>query len=313
MAQQIIYVAGIVLPLYLVIATGAAGRGVGIIDDRVREGISRLVYYVATPPLLFLGLAKEDFMSDFNGRVIVAAALLTIAAATIVYQIGKRLRMKPENLGTFTQGAFRSNMVFYGLPVCIMAYGDGIIAPTAIFLAAMLPVYNCASVIVLAAPHANQGGSSFDFVKMGKELLVNPIIIGCAAGIIWAWLKLPLPVPAEKTCQMIGGLAMPLALIELGSGIKLNLLRGLAGQASANALIKLFIIPIATYLLLRLLGPLDVQAKVAVIMMATPTAMMSYIMARQMKGSETLAAQQLILSTLLSILTIPAWLLFIGI
>ena len=50
-----------------------------------------------------------------------------------------------------------------------MAYGEGIIAPTAIFLAAMIIVYNCASVIVLVAPHAGQGKRAFDFVKMGKD------------------------------------------------------------------------------------------------------------------------------------------------
>jgi predicted permease len=252
-------------------------------------------------------------MVGFNGRVVVATMLLIVVVATAVYLIGQLFRLRPEEVGVFAQGAFRSNTVFYGLPVCIMAFGDGIIAPTAIFLAATLIVYNFASVIVLIAPHRQQDGKVMNLARFTRELFINPIILGCAAGLLYGWLRWPLHPIAEKVCVLVGGLALPLALIELGSGIRLKYLRGIAGLASANAFIKLLVVPLATYLLLSLLGPVEVQAKVAVIMMAMPTAMMSYIYARQLQGSESLAAQQLILSTLLSILTIPLWLFFLGI
>ena len=46
--------------------------------------------------------------------------------------------------------------------------------------------------------------------KTGKGIVTNPIILGIAAGLLWALLKLPQPVIMEKTVKNIAVLATPL-------------------------------------------------------------------------------------------------------
>jgi predicted permease len=309
---QLAYVLGIVLPLYMVIAVGAGAGRIGLIDQRLRQGISKIVFYVAIPPLLFQKVAQCDFMTAFDPPALLATMGLLLAVCAAIYLACTARRLGSENVGVFTQGAYRSNMVFFGLPVLAMAFGEPIIAPAAIFVAILMPVYNVLGVMVLVLPHQGNG-RRLEAAALAREIAANPIILSCAAGFVFSWLSIPIPAPVGVALDLVGRVAFPLALIELGSGIRFDHLRGIVGLAGANAAVKLGLMPLLALWLLRAIGTDGPYLTIPVVLMACPTAMVSYIMARQMKGNPALAAQQVVFSTLLSILTIPLWLMVLGV
>ena len=108
----------------------------------------------------------------------------------------------------------------------------------------------------------------------------------------------------------MGQIASPLALIAIGMGLDLRRLRADLGPAILVSLIKLVVYPALIYLGLGLVGTGTLDRQVIVLVMAAPTAVVSSIMAREMKGDQGLADAIVIGTTLVSLVTTAAWLGF---
>ena len=78
--------------------------------------------------------------------------------------------------------------------------------------------------------------------------------------------------------------------------------------AAATSLIKLVLYPALIYLSLGMFGVSGVERQFVVLIYATPTAVVSAVMAQEMKGDEQLAAAIVIGTTVASLFTISAWL-----
>ena len=107
---------------------------------------------------------------------------------------------------------------------------------------------------------------------------------------------------------MVGGTAPTLGLLCVGAGIDLRKLRAQLRTTSLVAVIKLLLYPAAGWLALHLAGLSGLDVTVPVLIMACPTAVISYIMAREMRGSESLAGAIVIGTTLASLATLLLWL-----
>ena len=302
----------IVLPIYIVMAVGLFARKIGLINEQTRAGISKIVFYLAAPCLIFHSLAYATTTSPFNLNVILICLAILLLGTLATYLLGVLLKWPKEITGTFCQGAYRSNMVFFGLPVIELAFGTESLPLAAIFISFMMPTYNLLAVIVLTLPH-HALGKNFKPWPILKSICLNPILIACAAGLIESQWQLLQYEWLQKTLGIIGRTALPLALLEVGCGIRLEVLKGLRGIGGLNVALRLIAFPAVFFLVFQTLGYNDMNTKIAIVLMACPTAMISYVMAKEMKGDSQFASRLVILSTLLSILTIPLWLLILGV
>ena len=75
--------------------------------------------------------------------------------------------------GVMVQGACRSNFVIFGLPICTLLCGDGILGKVAIAVAIVVPVLNIFAVFAL---EIFRGGKP-SFKKILKGIATNPLII----------------------------------------------------------------------------------------------------------------------------------------
>ena len=103
-------------------------------------------------------------------------------------------------------------------------------------------------------------------------------------------------------------MATPLALLSLGANFKTESLKGRVGYAAIAATFKTVIIPAICVTIAALVGLRGPSLGVVLICFGSPTALTSYIMAKKMDNDHDLAAQILLLSTLVCVVTI-----FIGI
>ena len=81
-------------------------------------------------------------------------------------------------------------------------------------------------------------------------------------------------------------------------------IRGRVLYSTAAALIKTAVAPAVGYAAALGLGLGREQAAVAIILLATPTAVASYILTDQLDGDATLAAGAIVLSTFMSIVSL---------
>lgn len=289
----------IVLPVFLVIGLGTLLRRIGLFDDDFTRQTNRLVYLVFLPILLFHKISQADFVSYFNGPLVIGSSLAIIGLFFISYLYASLRRYPAPVLGSFSQGSFRGNLAYIGLALCLNAYGETGLTRASILMGFLVPVLNLFAIIALIWPQRknNAGGTSQNWLR---EVLLNPLILASFAGIIWSYFSLPLPQIIERSLGIVSGLTLPLALLAIGGSFSLQRLRGDLQSAGLSTLFKLVGMPLLTALLLILIGVRGVDLGIGILLAGAPAATATYIMAHQMKADAELAGSIVMLSTILS-------------
>ena len=166
----------------------------------------------------------------------------------------------------------------------------------------MMVFYNVGGVVVLLL---SQHAFGWAMVKpFAKQLLTTPPLLATVAGIGFALTGWPLPVAVDKTFSALGEMALPLGLLGVGGSLMTVQLGARWRAPLGAALVKTAVSPALGWMAGRWLGLGALELKMVMILMATPTAVVSYTMALELKGDEPLASGAIVLSVLTSIVTL---------
>lgn len=303
-------------PVFLVIAIGVILRWTRRLSDESLRGMSWLVFWVALPAMLFADVAGIDHPAakaatdaDYQHQLHIFLISVSGMVACIIagYVVAGALKMPREKVGTFVQTAFRGNLAYIGLPVIQYAFislageGAGVSArrDAALALAPLIMIYNVLAVIVLLAGQHQMSAKTLG--RMARQIITNPLILACAAGLLWNAGGLTMPKSAANTLRIMGSTALPLALLTVGAAIATTRFTGQVLYTGLAVFLKSVFAPIVGYLVARLLHAAPRETFIALLLLACPTAVAAYVMAEHMKGDAHLAAQTVVVSTLLSI------------
>jgi predicted permease len=292
-------------PVFLLIALGAVMQRTGFVSPDFLKEANRLTYWLGLPALLFSQLASS--FHDAEGAklmlgTMMLATLLTIGAAYLVVWL---MRVPGPAAGTFVQGGFRGNLAFVGLPILYalpdspLAGGLSTRAAAIITVAPMMVAYNIAGVVVLLLSQHRLG---FAMVKpFLKQLATTPPLLATLAGIGFAMMRWPLPSAVDKTFTALGEMALPLGLLGVGGSLVSAKFHGAWKTPLASALVKTLVSPALGWVVGRRLGLGGLELQTILIFMACPTAVVSYTMAMELKGDETIASGSIVLSVFTSL------------
>lgn len=301
----------IVLPVFTVMALGTTLRRTGLIDQNFIRQINRLLYYAFLPLLLFYKIGTADFATSFNLKLTLGMIATLSAGAAICYTTGYLLGYIPEDRGTFSQGGFRGNLAYVGLPIVLSAYGDTGFTRAGLLMGCLVPIINLWSIVVHIIPQRHQH-PTFHWKLVRDQLLYNPLIIGAMAGILWNLTGLAMPGIARNTLHMVTAATLPLALLTIGGAFSLQQLQGDLRKAGLASLFKLAIFPLLNLLIISQLGIHGMDLGIAVLLAGTPTAAASYVLAHELNGNPRLASSIIILSTLFSAISFTGLLTLLG-
>lgn len=294
-----------IAPVFLLIALGALLRRSRAFSGEFFRECSRLAYWVGLPCELFVSIAVSPLRESWRPSL-VGAMLAASAVGFLLAILSRRVCPDPFSRPAFLMSSIRGNLVFVGLPVLTFACAgraDGglILARTALLFAVMIPVYNLAAVLLL-----HHGHGSNDPGGAARALLTNPLILACVAGIVVALAGFRLPEFTVRTFKAAGGMAMPLALLAIGSGMDPALLRKHGAPTLVAAAIKVAAHPLAGWALVRAFGLESGDRLIVLVCLACPTAVASYVLCDQMGADRDLAAGAIAWSTLLSVFSLTA-------
>jgi len=292
----------IVTPVFLVIGLGYFLKLIGLAQAGFTFELNRFVYYVALPLLLFYKIGGADFTKSFNGLLLLGLTASTILTAIVSYWYGFLRKFRTEVLGTFSQGAFRGNLVYIGLAIAHNAYGELGLATAGIISGFIVPLFNVLSAIVLSLPHNKSSRIGRPNIWV-EQLLRNPLIIASFCGICWSYYKVPFPPVIDQFLLIVTGMSLPLALLSIGASFSLVKIRGDLRVGIEATLFKTLFKPFAAVLLLTLFGVTGYELAIGVLLAGAPTATAAYIMAQHGRGDAELTASIIMLSTLFSIIT----------
>ena len=296
-----------IIPIFTIILLGWIAHRKGFLEPDFITAANRLVYYLAIPALVFKAIAKASFTATFDFNLLVVALVMVVIACLLALALGRALRFEPRLLAVFVQNAFHGNLGYVGLAVAFYYLGSEGLVRASIIAGFMMILQNGLSVTVLQMA-AGQGTVKRRPSAMVLKILGNPVIISAILGIGFSVAQIPLPLIFSRSLDILSGLALPMALLIIGASLSFKLLRSRLFPVLATSAIKLLVLPGLGYAAFRILGMTPALYLPALILLATPSATVIYVMAREMNGDTDFAVAAISTSTLLSAVTFTVWL-----
>ena len=128
------------------------------------------------------------------------------------------------------------------------------------------------------------------------------------AGMTISLTELDLPVILDRSLKILSGMALPLALLVIGTSISFAQMRQQLRVTTLISVLKLMLLPALGLAFFRLLDLGSIEYLPALILLASPTATVSYVMASEMAGDADLATAAISITTLVSAVTFVFWL-----
>ncbi|MFA6119799.1 MAG: AEC family transporter [Sideroxydans sp.] len=292
----------VILPIFLLILLGTAMRRWFGLSQDFWPQLDRLIYYIFFPALLFSSLSH--FQIDFGAATpMLIVAMLYMAAGIALGYLAKWMFHAPDKVFSATfQSSFRFNS-YVGLAIAGGIHGNDGLAAIGLLMGFMVPVANVASVLMLAR-HSES--------HWLKEILLNPLILATAGGIAFSLSGLHLPQMFDKTLSLLSQASLPMGLIAVGAGLRVQGLHSHQGTLWYGVAVKLLALPAIAWGFGLWFGLTSVYLHIAVLMAALPVSTVAYVLAKRMGADGDTIAAQIMLSTLLSVVTLPLWLLLMG-
>jgi predicted permease len=147
---------------------------------------------------------------------------------------------------------------------------------------------------------------------IARRVATHPFNLATVAGVAASYLHLELPVAIDKMVGWLSGAAAPCALFLLGVTVALRPMRRMPGEVPALVVIKLVLHPLLVWVLLSAIGNFDpTWAYAAIVMAALPPALNIFVIAAEYNVGVERASACLLIGTLLSMVTLTAFLWFI--
>jgi len=301
--NNFLFSVNVVAPLFVLMATGYFSRKIKFVSESFLADLNKFVFKFCLPIMLFSdiwGSYKGDFS---NTRLIFTAVLGTLAVIAIAFCIVPLFIKGKAQRGSMIQGIYRSNFIIYGLPLATGMYGQDAVATISMLMGIMIPLYNVAAVIILST-FSETGTHKVTFKSIVKDVVTNPLILGCFFGLLAGATHLKLPEFVHSPLNMFAAIGTPLALFVMGGEFKFSHLGGDILKVISATTARLIIVPLIAVSIFVLMGFRNVELSVLLSIFATPTAMASYIMSKNMGCDGQLSAQIVVLTTACSCFTI---------
>ena len=289
--------------IFILIIPGVFFKKKNILTEDQNGAINSIVVNLTWPCLVIDAMQMEfslEVLKDSAYILVVCLLILAIIFA-ISFPIAKLIKLpKTKQYLTVFMLLF-GNTGFIGIPVIKALYGTD-----AVFYAAIVELIN--DILIFTVGILLIQLSAGANLKVGFKQFINPGLIGVIIGLVLFLLNIQLPHLIGGSIEMIGNATTPLTMFCIGFQIGGLKLKEIAGdfQVYAICFVKLLIVPILTLLVVKLwAGDFSMLEKVLIIGFAMPVGAVASIFSQQYKGEAAFATKSVLLSTVLSLITIP--------
>ena len=305
----------IVSPVFALVALGYLAVRFSVFP---KSGVSGLIAFVntfAVPCLLFRAMLDIDFHAVFNplmisGYYISAVAVLALSIVLARFAFGNR----PGEAVSSGFAAVFSNTVLLGLPIVQRAYGEDVLPIMYSIIGFHAPILMTISLITMEIMRRDGVGAWQVAGTAIRRVVTNPLLIGIALGLVGNLFGLTLIEPADAFTRMMSQAVLPAALFGLGGALNEYRIRENLGLSATMSTIKLLGLPAFIYVLVFWVFRIDpMVARIAVITAAMPSGINTYVFATSYNRSVDVAANVILVTTAMSVVTVSLWLFILQI
>ena len=286
--------------LMLMIAVGFIAAKTGIMTEAGAACCTDIALIIATPCVII-----KSLMRRFDAAVmksLLLAVALTLLVQVLMITLGTLL-LRSKDLRrqrTLRFGSIFANCGFMSLPLQeVMLGSDGTLYGSAYVIMFNLVVWSYGVYLISGDKRYIQP----------KKLFVNPGIAGLLIGLIIFVFSVPVPRVLSSTVNYLAAIYTPLPMLIIGYHLsKTNVLKAFKDfQCIIAVLLRLIVYPLVSLGALYILGVRGTLLVSVIISLSAPVAAVTTMFSSKFGGGDTaLSVDMVSLSTVLSIITMPA-------
>ena len=299
--MDILVVFQTMLKLFLLLILGFVLFKCHIFDEYTNKKISALIVNVASPMLIISSIAGVEGSNKSIVFLMIGAGILMYIGFIILGKIINRIFPFPKkDWPVYECMVVFANTGFMGYPVLLDVFGQ-----EAVFYASLIHMAFNFFVYTYAIICLTKGDDS-EF-KLNFKQLLTPGIILIFVGIFIYLFDIQLPSVLMDTINSVGSLTAPLSMMMIGSSLAVYPIKDsfTDWRSYVFAFVRLMIVPFVTMIMCRLLHIDAYYANITIITNAMPVGSMVLMLATQYNANVKIVTRNIVVSTLLSVITIP--------
>ena len=305
-------------------------RKAGVIDDRVSKGLTDIFMIASLPTAILNGMMNQLFDQDLLINMVIVFSVIVITYFVFAFVglfIGKVLKLPHERIGVYAMAMSFGNVGLMGFPVVGALFGGiglfyGVVVTLAYFV--MLPTMGVWLTVKSASSESGE--------PVKYRLKPNVALFASLVGLAYYILQDNIPTAVINMIRpavidgvgggpiglFIGGMGAtmtPISMLMIGSLLaKGGRLNKIFKEIDILVLcvVKLLIVPVLAFFVLSTFVEDSVVLGVLVIQTAMPAASLSAVYAEKYRADSAFASRAVLLSTALSLGTIPLVALLLG-
>ena len=291
--------------LFTIMILGYIFRKAGMISDEGKSLLTDLVLYVTLPASII-----KSFQIEFNHQILVSCIVVIVVAAGI--QVGAWLLgmilypgFPDERKKVLQYATICSNAGILGNPIA-----EGIFGSMGLLYASIYTIPQRTFMWSIGLTYFTQAP---DMKTLIKKVSTHPCIVSVVIGMLIMLFQIPVQGFLSLTIKNIAGGNTFLAMSLVGTILAEVPFRSLPEKDTVYySFIRLFFIPFLVYLACHFAQVDSLVTGVSVVLSGMPSASVTAVLAAKYGKDEVFATKCVVLSTLLSMVTVPLWCLFLA-
>lgn len=286
-----------IVVMFIILILGIVCYKKNIVTKEGNSSLSNLLLLVVSPCILYMAF-QRDYTPELMKKLaisfifsILVNAIAVIASMVIIKKNGKDSEVE-------RMAAVYSNCAFMGIPIISALFGqDGVF-----YLSSYVAIFN-----VMLWTHGVMTMTGRCDIKVALEAIKNPAVIAFILALISFVVGFKVPAPVAETMNFMADLNTPLAMLVAG----VTIAQGSIVPALKNARVyliaalRLIVLPLIGAVVLLLFNFDTMVTMVIIVAFACPTAASGTLFAIRYDKNAVYASQNYLISTLLSVVSLP--------
>lgn len=301
----------VIAPLFLIILASALLQRYMKIGEDWSKVLNDFALQIGLPVLIFSSLAKTSTSFSAGALLIISNSLFILVCFLLAYLTGRIFHLSPKmNRTLFICSAF-FNTAYLGIPVLVQTQGEEILPAASLIVAVYL--FWIFSLGTGYLDYSSQKSKKVLLSNIAKDLLKNPLLISVILGLLVGTIGIPLPSVILKSLDMVTASVTPTVLIVIGLFIGKSKIGKIAEWKPVLlfSLATLILFPAIFYFGVKLFGFYTSNFTSSILDAAMPLAITPFALADKYHLDQKFIARSIVLSTILSVVTLPFWLMMV--
>ena len=305
-----------VLVVFIYIGVGLIANRLKVLPEESVKHFISLVMGITVPCLVISSITGQDLNGDMYRNTILTLLLTTLVLIVTAFAttfVSDRIFpwKDQQDRNVLASAMTGCNAGFMGLPIASAVFGELVFY--------YLVIQNIANnlylfVMSLAQLHHRESEKSSKSLSEKLKPLVNPTSVATIVSLIMLFAGIHLPEYAMDIVTTLGDITIPLSMILVGVQLGgADFKKLIADKALLiTSVMKLIAVPALALLILTPM-PVDPVVKLTVLLgMCFPSAVIGVAVAAQENKNYQLMAEAVAITTLLSVITLPVWIMIIS-